>query len=125
MLARISLRRADTTTTLRRLTRRRASFARPFEPYDGLRAVRRAARVVGGNCLAQSVALTAALTRAGEDTTLVLGCRRYGSEEWGAHAWVRARNTTFDPRPSGAHQALAQLSAATEWVPAAMNAAKN
>lgn len=113
--ARLSLRRADTTTTLRRLTRRRFGHTRPFRPHDGMRAVRRAARVIGGDCLAQSVALTAALARANHDAVLVLGSRRYPSGEWGAHAWVRAEAQTLDPRPSGVHQPLAQLSAATAW----------
>jgi hypothetical protein len=83
-----------------------------------MRAVRRAARLVGGDCLAQSIALTAALARANADPTMVLGCRRYGEREWGAHAWVVVDGEVFEPLRAGAHHALAGLGAGTQWVPA-------
>lgn len=111
-----SLRRRDTTATLRRFsgTRRWASF----DADDGLRAVRRAARALGANCLSQSVALTVACRRAGLDPELILGCRRYGDGKWGAHAWIVLESRVYDPLPSGDHQALASISAGTQWVPA-------
>jgi hypothetical protein len=110
-----SLRRRDTTGTLRLLADQ-GSWS-PFDADDGLRAVRRAARVLGANCLAQSVALTVASTRAGLDPELILGCRRYGGGQWGAHAWITLGARVYDPLPSGEHQALASISAGTAWVP--------
>ncbi|HUR79007.1 MAG TPA: lasso peptide biosynthesis B2 protein [Acidimicrobiales bacterium] len=110
-----SLRRRDTSQTLRRLCTHRRWDA--IAPDDGLRAVRRAARIVPANCLAQSIALTVAFESAGASPMLVLGCRRYESNKWGAHAWVRVGDEVLDPRPSGPHSALAALDAGTDWVP--------
>jgi len=59
--------------------------------------------VTGGACLGQAVALTAILTRAGEDVTLVLGSRRYDEAKWGAHAWVGAGGDLLDPLPGLDH----------------------
>lgn len=121
VVTRILLRRHDTTTTMQRLTRRSTgAIVAPvaaMQPVTAMRAVRRAARVVGGNCLAQSVALAAGLQRAGSAPELILGCRRYGKQEWGAHAWVRVDGQTLDPLPSGRHHALAGLGAGTAWIP--------
>jgi hypothetical protein len=111
-----SLRRRDTTATLRRYAPGKAWA--PFETADGMRAVRRAARALGANCLAQSVALTVATTRAGRDPELILGCRRYSGGQWGAHAWIVLDGAVFDPLPSGEHQALASIGAGTQWIPA-------
>jgi hypothetical protein len=111
-----SLRRRDTTATMRRL-----SDGGPwvgFDANDALRAVRRAARILGANCLSQSIALAAACARNGLDPELILGCRRYGDGKWGAHAWVQLRGDVYDPLPSGEHQTLASISAGTGWVPA-------
>ena len=113
----ISLRRRDTTETLRRLTDR----ARPWPDFSaphGMRALRRAARVLRANCLAQSVALTVALESAKTRPTLILGCRRYEDRSWGAHAWVIVGSEVLDALPSGAHTPLAQLRSDTSWVPA-------
>jgi hypothetical protein len=110
-----SLRRRDTTATLRRFTD--ASPWPSFDADDGLRAVRRAARALGANCLSQSVALTIACRRAGRDPELILGCRRYGDGTWGAHAWLVLDARRLDPLPSGEHQALASISAETQWIP--------
>jgi hypothetical protein len=111
-----SLRRRDTTATLRQLAARPSRW-RSFEPQSGLRAVRRSARAVPAKCLEQSVALTVALGRAGYEPTLVLGCRRYDDGNWGAHAWVRVEAAVLNPIPSGAHEALARLDAGTGWTP--------
>jgi hypothetical protein len=112
-----SLRRRDTTATLRHFATRPSRW-RAFEPMSGLRAVRRASRAVRAQCLSQSVALTIALKRAGYEPTLVLGCRRYEGGTWGAHAWVRLSDEeVLDPIPSGVHQALARLDAGTGYVP--------
>jgi len=110
-----SLRRRDTTATLQRLA---DSGSWPsFDAGRSLRAVRRASRALGGNCLSQSVALTVAARRAGEDPELILGCRRYPDGVWGAHAWVVLNGRVYDPLPSGEHQALASISAGTRWIP--------
>jgi len=111
-----SLRRRDTTATLRRLVpgRRWADF----DAVAGMRAVRRASRALGANCLEQSVALTVATTRAGGNPELILGCRRYPDGVWGAHAWIVLDAHVYDPLPSGEHQALASISAGTRWIPA-------
>ena len=114
---RFLLRKHDTTKTLRLLVRRNGhgpEFANP----DGLRAVRRAAKVFRANCLAQSVALTVALQGAKKSPVLILGCRRYENRSWGAHAWVLVESEVLDALPSGAHEPLARLSADTQWIPA-------
>ena len=111
-----SLRRRDTTATLRRYADH--GHWPSFDADDGLRAVRRAARLLGANCLAQSVALTCAVTRAGLAPELILGSRRYGEAKWGAHAWIVLDAQVYDPLPSGEHRALASISAGTQWSPA-------
>jgi hypothetical protein len=111
-----SLRRRDTTATLRLFTH--GAPWPPFDANDGLRAVRRASRLMKANCLSQSVTLAVACTRAGAGPELILGCRRYGDGTWGAHAWIVLDACVYDPLPSGDHQALASISAGTEWVPA-------
>ncbi len=68
-------------------------------------------------CLAQSVALAALFERGGEDATLVLGCRRYEDRHWGAHAWVVVAGEVWEPVVAGAHEDLAELSAAHTWIP--------
>jgi hypothetical protein len=112
--ARVLLRRHDTTWTLRRLARRDVM---PVVPADALIAVQRAGRLARAACLAQSVALTALLERGGAAPVLVLGCRRYEDRRWGAHAWVVLEGTVWEPVPAGAHEELAQLSAADAWIP--------
>src|SRR5205807_1517 len=84
---RLVLRRRGTTGTLRALTRRPARRGE-VQPQKALRAVRRAGRVVGGSCLAQSVALAAVLEGAERHPTLILGARREAGQSWSAHAWV-------------------------------------
>jgi hypothetical protein len=111
-----SLRRRDTTATLRLFTP--GAPWPSFDADDAMRAVRRASRLMAANCLAQSVALTVACTRAGGSPELILGCRRYGDGKWGAHAWIVLESRVYDPLPSGEHQALASISAGTQWVPA-------
>jgi hypothetical protein len=111
-----SLRRRDTTATLLRFADG-ASWS-SFDAPRALGAVRRASRVLGANCLSQSVTLTVAARRAGQDPELILGCRRYPDGVWGAHAWIVLEGRVYDPLPSGAHQALASISAGTRWVPA-------
>jgi hypothetical protein len=113
--ARVLLRRRDTTEVLRRLT----GETQATEGADASRmlvAVRRTGRLCGANCLARSVALTVLLHRAGERPALVLGCRRYDDGRWGAHAWVDANGRKFELVPAGAHEELAQLDAAHDWV---------
>jgi Transglutaminase-like superfamily len=116
-----SLRQRDTTETLRRLVDNHTTTDL-FDASDALRAVRRAARAVRANCLAQSVALTVAFARAGQQPQLVLGCRRYADGNWGAHAWVLLGPDVLDPLPSGPHAALATLEGRTHWVPSPIRA---
>ena len=111
-----SLRRQDTTATLRRYAP--GSPFPAFNADEGMRAVRRASRALGANCLAQSTTLAVACARAGLNPELILGCRRYADGKWGAHAWIIVDKQVYDPLPSGEHQALAKISAGTQWVPA-------
>ncbi|CAN5670651.1 hypothetical protein BH20ACT2_BH20ACT2_05280 [soil metagenome] len=92
-----TLARLATTTT----TRRRA-----VSPERRMRAVQRAGRVVGGACLEQSLALAELLVRDGHRPELVLGCRRYGPGEWGAHAWVEVDGRHLEPVVAPEHQEL-------------------
>jgi hypothetical protein len=78
--------------------------------------VRRAGRVVGGVCLAQSVALAALLEHGGQHPTVVLGCRPE-SRTWSAHAWVTVGDEVLEPVRGGPHAELATLEAANGWVP--------
>ena len=116
-LARVLLRRHDTTWTLRRLAKPGRRGSRPLPTGSALLAVQRAGRVLGAACLAQSVALTALLARSGGKPVLVLGCRRYEDRHWGAHAWVVSDGAVFEPVPADKHDELAQLDAAHAWTP--------
>jgi hypothetical protein len=114
------LRTRGTTAALRALARapRPARARRASDPADALLAVQRAGKATRAKCLAQSVALTALLVRDGRDAEVVLGCRRYGSGQWGAHAWVLTAGEKLEPVPADAHEELARCSAAHRWVPA-------
>lgn len=114
---RLSLRSRDTTATMRHFLRGAKQW-REFSDDDALAALRLPARALRANCLAQSIALTVALERSGQQPTLVLGCRRYENREWGAHAWVVVGNRVLDALPSGPHEPLARLAAKNQWVPA-------
>ena len=116
-ITRVLLRRRDTTAALRLLIKWSRRWPE-FSADEGLRAVRRAAKVFRANCLAQSVALTVALQGAKKSPVLILGCRRYENRSWGAHAWVLVDSAVLDALPSGAHEPLARLSADTQWIPA-------
>jgi len=69
------------------------------------------------SCLAESVTLTAVMTRAGERPVLVLGCRRYDDGHWGAHAWVVVNEEVLEPIVAGVHAELARLSFDGGWEP--------
>ena len=116
LAAHLMLNRRGVTPTLARLASGRVTAE--VRPSDAMGALRRPARILGAPCLAQSVALTAALSRARQTPSLVLGCRRYDDGRWGAHAWVDVDGVTFDAIPSGEHQPLARLAADTGWIPA-------
>jgi hypothetical protein len=111
---RILLRWRGTTGTLRLLTR--GSRSGRVHEQAALRAVRRAGRVVGGACLAQSVALTAVLEHSEQHPTLVLGCRP-DDGTWTAHAWVVVNGQVLEPVRGEPHTALARLDRSTGWVP--------
>lgn len=113
-MTRVLLTRKGTTSTLRMLTRR--SRAQGLHGRAALRAVRRAGRVLGGTCLAQSVALTAVLEHAGQHPTLYLGCRP-DDGSWSAHAWVVVGSEVLEPVRGGPHAELARLERQTDWVP--------
>jgi len=85
------------------------------DPHDAMRAVQRAGRLLRATCLAQSMALTTLLERDGQHPSLVLGCRRYGDNAWGAHAWVEVGTAVFEPVQAASHIELARLSAAGGW----------
>ena len=82
-----------------------------------LTAVRRAARLAGGACLPQAVALTVLLERAGCDPVLVLGSHLDTKREWSAHAWVEADRLVLEPVITVEHEPLANLTAANGWTP--------
>jgi hypothetical protein len=115
--ARVLLERRDTTVALRRLARRSPRRLRPLAAEDAVVAVQRAGRMAQATCLAQSIALAALFERAGEEASLVLGCRLYEDRHWGAHAWVVVNGTVWEPVPAGAHEELAELDAAHAWIP--------
>lgn len=114
--ARILLKTRTTTAVLRLLAGRR-----PFppdqvpDPISVLAAVRRAGRLVGADCLPQSVALAATLRRHGVEPVLVLGCRRIAPQEWGAHAWVELDGARLEPLEAPEHTELARLTPAANW----------
>jgi hypothetical protein len=114
--ARSLLKMRPTTVVLRMLARRRATLAPgAVEPLRALAAVRRAGRLAGGDCLPQSVALAAMLRRQGAEPVLVLGCRRLGPQEWGAHAWVELNGARLEPLEAPDHTELARLTPAADW----------
>jgi hypothetical protein len=118
ILARILLHRRGTTDALRRMHRiRRPSPA--IDTATAVQAVRRAGRVAGARCLAQSVALTALLDREAHDIVMVLGCRLYADRRWGSHAWVLYGDEVLEPVVADDHTPLARYSAAHDWVPVA------
>lgn len=119
LVARASLRQRGLTETLRRLTVGKP-VAAGASSAEALRALHLAGRMVHAPCLAQSVALTAALTRARKTPVLVLGARRYEDRRWGAHAWVEVGDDVLDPVPTDRHDAFARLDATTGWVPVAV-----
>ena len=115
--ARVLLRRHDATATLRRLVTSASTRGAP-DAGQAMAAVQRAGRMAHATCLPQSVALVALLARPGTEPRLVLGCRRYDDQEWGAHAWVEIDGVVLDVVPSGTHQELAILDRARNWEPA-------
>jgi hypothetical protein len=104
---------------LRLLASRRARSPRQVDDQVALAAVRRAGRVWGATCLAQSVGLASMLHRRGDDAAVVLGCRRQPDGEWTAHAWVEVAGRRLEPVVSVAHSELARLEAARGWRPTA------
>ena len=114
--ARGLLRVRPTTVVLRLLARpRTAPSAGAADAFSALAAVRRAGHLVGADCLPQSVALTALLRRQGAEPVLVLGCRRVGPREWGAHAWVELDGERLEPLVAPDHTELARLTPAADW----------
>jgi hypothetical protein len=114
--ARVLVPRLGTSVALERLARPRWRWALD-DPRLGLRAIRRAARIAGGNCLPQSVALTALLQRAGHAPDLILGCRRGGDGAWTAHAWVELGGDVLEPVVADEHAPLARMSVTNGWRP--------
>lgn len=114
--AMILLRLRGMVVALRLLARRRRG-PRDLDPVAALGAVRSAGSRLGARCLAQSVALAALLARDGNDPVIVLGCRRYGAQEWGSHAWVECAGDILEPVVADAHAELARCAAAEGWVP--------
>ncbi|MGH2759723.1 MAG: lasso peptide biosynthesis B2 protein [Actinomycetota bacterium] len=113
--SRVLLSRGTTTDALRRLTRR--GTKKSLDPLTALMAVRRAARIAGGACLPQAVALTALLDRAGFAPVLVLGSHLDAKRQWTAHAWVEADRFVLEPVITVEHEPLANLTATNGWTP--------
>jgi hypothetical protein len=115
--ARLLLARRGPSEVLRRLAGDAASrgTAQSVDEGRALIAVRRAGRVFRADCLPQAIALACLLHRGGATPELVLGCRRYGPNQWGAHAWVDVDGHTLDPVEQPDHAPLARLSATTKW----------
>jgi hypothetical protein len=110
------LARDGTTGALRRLQQR--SARPPEDPGAVLASVRRAARIVGGECLPQAVTLAVLLQRMGMAPLLLLGCRRDPRDGgWLAHAWVELDDEVLDPTGAAGFASLARLSAETDWLP--------
>lgn len=86
-----------------------------MDPELVVAAIQRAGHWVRADCLPQSVALAAVLCRGGASPTLVLGCRRDGPGDWGAHAWVELDGKRLEPVPAPEHAELARLSQAQGW----------
>jgi hypothetical protein len=122
--SRLLLDRSGTSATLRRLSGKRRR-SRAVDPQRALLAIRRAARLVGGACLPQAVALAALLQRGGEDPVLVLGCRRTPRQHWTAHAWVEVGDLVLEPVTTAEHAPLAHLKAIDGWVPVAPGTGAN
>lgn len=115
-VSKVLLTRLPTPTVLTALAGRgRARERRLIDPGAAASSVAAAGRILRADCLPQAVALAALLQRGGSDPTVVLGCRLYGPNQWGAHAWVEVGDERFDPLPGQEHSELARLSAAGHW----------
>lgn len=115
-LSKVMLARLRTTTVLTALAGpSRAGQRRLLDADLAARSVAAAGRILRADCLPQAVALAALLQRGGSDPTVVLGCRLYGSNQWGAHAWVEMDGRRFDSLPGQQHSELARLSAVGRW----------
>jgi hypothetical protein len=117
VVAAAALVRARGTTKALRVLARERRRAQPIDVELSMRAVQRAGTKLRAQCLVQSVALTALLSRGGRAPALVLGCHRYEDRQWGSHAWVDCDGTTLEPVPAGPHAELARCAAAQGWVP--------
>lgn len=115
-LAKLLLTRLRTTTVLTALAGADRSRLRGrVDPDQAATSVATAARILRAECLPQAVALAALLQRGGASPTVVLGCRFYGENSWGAHAWVEVDGRRFDPLAGHEHAELGRLSAAGRW----------
>lgn len=114
-LSKLLLVRLRTTTVLTLLAGRRNRSVRGVDADLAARSVAAAGRLLRADCLPQAVALATLLQRGGAAPTVVLGCRFYGPSRWGAHAWVEAGGSTFDPLAGEEHTELARLNAADRW----------
>lgn len=115
-LAKLLLSRLRTTAVLTALAGPDRSRLRVrLDPDQAAASVATAARILRAECLPQAVALAALLQRGGASPTVVLGCRFYGENSWGAHAWVEAGGRRFDPLSGHEHAELGRLSAAGRW----------
>lgn len=115
-LAKLLLTRLRTTSVLRALAGPdRTRLRGRLDAGQAAASVATAARIVRAECLPQAVALAALLQRGGQSPTVVLGCRFYGENNWGAHAWVEADGRSFDPLAGQEHAELGRLTAAGRW----------
>lgn len=114
--ARVLLKTTKTQTALRVLAGSHPIRQDPrVTPQAAADAVAKAGGLLRAACLAQSVALAAVLQRTGSAPILVIGCRRYAAERWGAHAWVEVNGRRFDPLSLEQHEELCRVSAEGRW----------
>lgn len=114
--SKVLLWRMRTTKVLLLLAGRRRRHRRAALDADAAaRSVAMASRVLRADCLPRAVALAALLQRGGAPPAVVLGCRFYGPNQWGAHAWVEVGGRRFDPVDHEAHTELARLTAERGW----------
>lgn len=114
-MSKLLLLKLRTTTVLNLLAGSRPRRPREMDPDVAARAVAAASRLLRADCLPQAIALAALLQRGGQSPAVVLGCRFYGPNRWGAHAWVETEGKRFDSVEGAEHTELARLTASGRW----------
>lgn len=121
-LSKVLLTKLRTATVLNLLAGSTTRGSGDLDPDMAARSVAAASRWLRADCLPQAVALAALLQRNGRSPAVVLGCRFYGPNRWGAHAWVETEGRRFDSLEHTAHTELARLTASSRWQAGPANA---